>query len=121
MKPVLPGDVSAAARALLPVPPDARPALARRLIEAASAADAHCRQTGRAHARWGNGTLMAAAFGWPQGREVCFEDSDFLHCQITVMAALRERDQPEAQEIQRMAAGSRSSRLGAMQSPHSSQ
>ncbi len=121
MRPVLPGDVSAAARALLPVPPHARAAQARRLIDEASAADTHSRRTGRAHGRWGNGTLMAAAHGHPMGREVRFDDPDYLDCQLAILTALRDIHQPGAQEMQRRAVGSRSSRLTAMASPHSSQ
>lgn len=89
MRPVLPGDVSTAARALLLVPREARAAQARRLIDQASAADAHCRQTGRAHGRWGNGTLMAAAYSHPLGQEIRFDDPDYLDCQLHVLKALR--------------------------------
>ncbi|WP_437438244.1 DUF7742 family protein [Mameliella alba] len=121
VKPVLPGDVIAAARALLPVPPDMRSELARRLIDEACAADLHCQRTGRAHVRWGNGTLSAAAHGCEMGRETCFEDPDFLDCQVKMLDALRAFYQPEAQEIQRIAVGSSSRRLMAISSPQSSQ
>ncbi|MEY8839126.1 hypothetical protein AB9K41_08875, partial [Cribrihabitans sp. XS_ASV171] len=61
MLPVLHGDVSAAARALLPVPPDQRRRLCRRMIGEADCARAHVRRTKRAHPLFGNGSLMAAA------------------------------------------------------------
>ena len=121
MRPVLPVDVSAAARALLAVPAPVRAAWARRLIKEACAADAYCRQTGRAHGRWGNGTLMAAAHGHPIGNEVCFDDLDYLDCQVRVLTALRAYRQAEAQGKQRMTVGSSSRRRTAMSSPQSTQ
>lgn len=121
MKPVLPGDVSAAARMLLTVPPHVRMKRAERLIDEARAADAHCRRTGRAHPRWGNGTLMASAHGHPMGQEVCFDDPDYLDCQLAILHALRAFHQLEAQEMQRRAVGFSSNRLTAMSSPHASQ
>lgn len=121
MRPVLPGDVSAAARVLLPVPAEARYATARRLIDEACAADLYRRRHGRAHGRWGNGTLMASAHGHPKGREISFDDPDFLDCQLRVIEALIDHSEPEAQPIQRTAAGSNSRRFMAIASPHSSQ
>lgn len=121
MRPVLPGDVSAAARALLPVPRQARPDRARRLIDEACVADAHCRQTGRAHARWGNGTLMAAAYGHPMGHEISFDDPDYLDCQVRVLEALRAYSDAEAQEKEHLAVGPNSSCLPANSPPHPSQ
>lgn len=88
MRPVLPGDVSAAARALLPVSRARRADFARRLIEEAQAADLYCRTEGRAHPRWGNGTLMAAAHGHEMGCEGTFCDPDYLDCQMQVLGAL---------------------------------
>lgn len=121
MKPVLPGDVTAAARALLPLPPEARSGFAHRLIDEACAADLHCRRTGQAHRCWGNGTLLGAAHGHEMGREACFEDPEFLDCQVKMLESLRAFRQPEAQEIQRLAVGSSSRRLTAISSPQSSQ
>ncbi|SNT38816.1 hypothetical protein SAMN04488078_11292 [Antarctobacter heliothermus] len=120
MKPVLPGDVSAVARMLLTVPPHARPERADQLIDEARAADAHCRRTGRAHPRWGDGTLMAAAHGHPMGQEVCFDDPDYLDCQLAILHALRAFHQPETQDTQWRAVGPRSGHMTAMSSPHAS-
>jgi hypothetical protein len=88
MRPVLPGDITAAARILLPVPPGSRARMARRLIDEACAADAHCQAQGKAHRRWGNGTLLAAAHAHPMGREMTFDDVDYLSCQLCVIEAL---------------------------------
>lgn len=65
-------DLDACAGALMAVPPRARPALMAALIVQAQAADAHRAATGRAHPRWGNGTLAAVAMArprapWPMG------------------------------------------------------
>lgn len=120
MKPVLPGDVSAAARMLLTVPPHARTKGAERLIDEARAADVHCRRTGRAHPRWGNGTLMAAAHGHPMGQEVCFDDPDYLDCQLAILHALRACHQPEAQKRHQHAAAASANRLTAVSSMHAS-
>lgn len=92
MRPLLPGDISAAARALLPVPPEARAMLASRLIAEAEAADAYRQRHGRVHATWGDGTLMAAALARPTGRETGSED--YLDCQFIVIQALLSRDRP---------------------------
>lgn len=88
MRPVLPGDLSAAARALLPVPPAERRKLAARLLYEANAADCYRKRFGKAHARWGNGTLMAAAMMRPLGREPRLDDQDYLECQCVVFEAL---------------------------------
>ncbi|MGP6085589.1 DUF7742 family protein [Antarctobacter jejuensis] len=120
MRPLLPGDVCAAARVLLAVPAHARDELALRLLTEASAADRYCREHNKAHPRWGNGTLSAAAFAHDMGHEKGFGDRDFLDCQARVIRALLSRH-PEAQATQRIAVGSSSSRRGAMLSPQSSQ
>ncbi|WGW02523.1 DUF7742 family protein [Tropicibacter oceani] len=95
MRPVLPGDVSAAARALLAVPASARGGLARRLVLQADAADRYRRRLGKAHPFWGNGTLMAAALGRGAARdEPRLDDPDYAECFIAVLNALLDRRQP---------------------------
>lgn len=91
MRPVLPGDVSAAARALLAVTPGARAALAERMVTEADAADSYRRRFHRAHPDWGNGTLRAAALARPVRAEPRFDDSDHLDCQFLVIEALLAR------------------------------
>ncbi len=66
MRPLLPGDLDQAARAMLAVPEPRRGALARRLVAEARAADRYRRRCGLAHPRWGDGSLMAAAMRHPQ-------------------------------------------------------
>ncbi|MCT4555807.1 MAG: hypothetical protein N4A53_14055 [Pelagimonas sp.] len=90
MRPVLHGDVTAAARALLSVPASARAALARRLVAQAEAADAYRQERGRAHPFWGTGSLMSAALARRPAPERRMDDPDFADCFIAVLDALRE-------------------------------
>ena len=61
MRPVLPGDAFDAARALLGCPVPERAACLQRMLAEAAAADAYRKRLGRAHPRWGNGSLMGRA------------------------------------------------------------
>ncbi|MBS0124254.1 hypothetical protein [Thetidibacter halocola] len=89
MRPVLHGDVIAAARAILPLPPLAREAAARRLVAQAEAADRYRKRMGRVHRDWGNGTLMGAA--GPGVAAVRLGDPEMLDAMRAVIDALLER------------------------------
>ena len=91
MRPVLHGDVSTAARALLHVPAGRRSGLCRRLIAEAEIADRYRRLTGRLHPRFGNGSLMSAAFKYPLHREPNFDHRDYCCCVIQVLQRLNDR------------------------------
>lgn len=91
MRPLLHGDVSNAARALLAVPRSFRPVLCRRMIVEAEAADDHVRRTGRLHPLWGNGSLMAAARRRRLADEPGFDDADYCACFEMVLRALIDR------------------------------
>ena len=65
MRPILPGCLDRGVAALLAARPEARPALAGRIVAEARAADAWRRRMGRAHPLWGDGSLMAAALRHP--------------------------------------------------------
>ena len=122
MRPVLPGDLSAAARALLTVPSCARPSLAHSLLEQAEAADRYRRREGRAHPLWGNGSLQSAALARRVSPEPCLDDPEYLDCQIAVLEALRlGAPHPAAHSTQSRAVGSSASRPSAISSPQSSQ
>jgi hypothetical protein len=54
-------DLEAACAALLALPAEARTEGASALLAEAHAADRYARRFGRAHPRWGDGSLMAAA------------------------------------------------------------
>lgn len=88
MRPLLHGDVSSAARALLMIPPPARDAGCRRMIREAEQADRHVRRTGRVHPFWGNGSLMAAARRRVLADEPGFDDADYCRCFEMVLRAL---------------------------------
>lgn len=89
-RPVLHGDVIAAARALRAQPAARRGALCRRMLEEAGAAAAHVAATGRLHPRWGNGTLMAAARRRAMAPEPNFDDPEWCACFVTVLRALMQ-------------------------------
>lgn len=80
MRPILHGDVTAAARALLLVPETAREALCRRMIEEADFADRYAKRLGRPHRLWGNGTLMAAARARPLAEEPALGEERYCRC-----------------------------------------
>lgn len=88
MRPILHGDVSSAARALLAVPAASRPGLCTRLIREAEMADAHVRRTGRLHPLWGNGSLMSAARKRVLAAEPGFDDNAYCACFGQVLEAV---------------------------------
>ncbi|MCJ7873735.1 hypothetical protein Q4577_13335 [Marinovum sp. 2_MG-2023] len=90
MRPVLHGDVTAAARAMLMVPAEAREGLCRRMIEEADFADRYAKRLGRAHRDWGNGTLMAAARVRPLAAEPPLGEDAYCRCLETVFHLLLE-------------------------------
>lgn len=118
MRPVLICDVMRAACVLKAARAGARVALARRLIEEAKRADRHRRWSGSAHPLWGTGTLSGAAERHPRTAASTLDDKEFRSCLRLMLSAL---DQAEAQETQRVRAGSSSRRLSGMGSPQSSQ
>ena len=80
MRPVLHGDVTAAARALLMVPVAARETLCQRMIEEADFADRYAKRLGHPHRVWGNGTLMAAARARPLAEEPALGEESYCRC-----------------------------------------
>jgi hypothetical protein len=61
MRQILVGDIIAAARSLLDVPPSKRANTLSEILFQAHAADKITKRTGMPHKTWGNGSLMAAA------------------------------------------------------------
>lgn len=96
MLPVLPGDAEAAAAMLLALPPEARPRALARALARAEAADRHRRKTGRAHPRWGNGSLTDAVAGLPYRRARFWGEPEYAACFAQVFAALAAAGAPEA-------------------------
>lgn len=77
MRPILSGDLLIAARALLCVPAPKRAGRMRQWLDESHWADGYRKRLGRAHPRWGNGSLMSRAMaeplaptGWMQGGEI---------------------------------------------------
>ncbi|KPN61976.1 hypothetical protein SAMN04488527_11856 [Aliiroseovarius crassostreae] len=89
MRPVLPGDVAAAACALLALPAQDRPDAMLRMVARANMADRYRYVTGRAHPKWGNGSLAAVARKMPREQEPYQDDPDYCDCMLTIFAALR--------------------------------
>lgn len=77
---MLPGDISAAARALLAVAPEARGGVCRRIFSGAVEALVHEKLYGRPHPRWGDGSLSAAARRWQLADEPFWDDPAYLRC-----------------------------------------
>lgn len=89
MRTITHGDVTAAARAVRPLPPAARRRAVRSLLAKADAADRFRKRFGRAHPVWGNGSLMAAALGAEPGRgEPFLSEADYLEAVAAVIEAL---------------------------------
>lgn len=88
MRPVLHGDVMAAARVLLRLPCDKRQAVMQQMLERASFADLYYKRLGRGHAEWGNGSLMAVAFARDMAIETFLDDPDYCSCFVLVFEAL---------------------------------
>lgn len=89
MRPLLHGDLVAAARVLLASPPGRRESVMEALMAASEAADRYRKRLGRAHPRFGTGSLMAAAAAWPQAPEPMLDDADYLDCLACALSALR--------------------------------
>lgn len=89
MRTITHGDVTAAARAVRPLPPAARRRAVRSLLEKADAADRFRKRFGRAHPLWGNGSLMAVALAAAAGREEpVLSERDYLEAMAAVIEAL---------------------------------
>ena len=90
MRPLLPGELDVAARALLTVPMPERAAQIARIIERAQRAERYHRATGRFHPGDGNGSLASAARkrGVLPARTVC--DGAYLAALKCVLDALLE-------------------------------
>jgi hypothetical protein len=80
-------DLCTLARALLAVTPRRRPALARHILECADYAETYRRKLKRAHPRWGNGSVDAAARSFPLAPATGFGDLEFCACFGTALSA----------------------------------
>lgn len=96
MRPILPGDAVAAARALYARPPAARLGAMATMLARAEAADAYRKRFHRAHPAWGNGSLMALAQREDLPPEPPLDDPDYCRCLALVFATLADRRETRA-------------------------
>jgi hypothetical protein len=88
MRPVLQGDVIAAAQAVLRLPEAERAGALRCMMSRAAAADAYRKRLGRAHPLWGNGSLMAVARRGALPPAPALSDREFCRCLALVYETL---------------------------------
>lgn len=88
MRPVLQGDVIAAAQAVLRLPGGKRAGALRRMMDRAAAADSYRKRFGRAHPLWGNGSLMAVARRRALPPAPPLSDREFCRCLALVYETL---------------------------------
>ncbi|MGD9917900.1 MAG: hypothetical protein AB7U46_07760 [Paenirhodobacter sp.] len=88
MRAISHGDLILAARAVRGLPVARRPELLARMLEEAHVADRYRKRLGRAHPRWGNGSLMARAMAEPLAPEG-WPDAEALEALAQVIAAVR--------------------------------
>jgi len=88
MRPVLHGDVVAAARALYQVEAGVRADALEDLFQRAAWADDFRKRTGRVHPVWGDGSLMAVALGRDTPPEPLSSDSAYCDCLAMVFEGL---------------------------------
>lgn len=81
-------DAIAAARVLLRHPRERWPWVLHRMLTEAAMAHAWRRRTGRAHPRWGDGSLMAAALRRPSANEPPLSDPAWCRLMAYVYLAL---------------------------------
>lgn len=91
MRRLLHGDLTAVACALLSVSAGGRAALLSAILTHAEEADAHRQETGRAHPRWGDGSLMALALPLKRASEPFLDDPDYAACVIMVLEAVQRQ------------------------------
>lgn len=101
MRQVMLGDVVAAARSLLEVPPSERAAAISLMIDRAHIADKIMKRIGLPHKDWGNGSLMAAALPKPTTSEPFLDDLDYLEAMKLSFAALVSWKHRQANSIRR--------------------
>lgn len=91
MRPVLHGDVVAAARALLAVPEACCPAFVERMLNEAHWADAYRKRFGRSHRLFGDGTLQSSAVNYGLAPEPYLGTAEYCECMVLVFQGLLNR------------------------------
>jgi len=88
MRPVMHGDLVAAARVLFGMAEDRRAAAIAGMLRQAEWADAYRRKSGQVHPVWGDGSLMSVALNRRPGPEPALSDRGFCGCLAEVLDAL---------------------------------
>jgi hypothetical protein len=101
MRQVLLGDIVAAARAVLDLPPSEQAVAVSTMMDRAHIADKIMKRTGLPHRQWGNGSLMAAAGPRPQKPEPFLSDLDYLAALRLILQALATWKQNQRRSIRR--------------------
>ncbi len=83
-------DVSSAARALMTRAVADRVRVCLRMIRQAEVADAHRLATGKAHPKWGTGSLMEVARLHPMAAEPGFENPSYVAALRVVLTCLHQ-------------------------------
>ena len=91
MRPILPGDLDQAARALLPLASADWPQQADRLVQAADTADRYRKRMARVHPTCGDGSLMAAALRMATQAQPRWCDDTYCAALAAIIAALQRR------------------------------
>lgn len=122
MKPVHYNDVLATVAYAAGLAHDTRRPALRQLLSDADMADRFVEETGQAHPKLGDGTLLSAIPCDASKGDASFRTRHSLSVWIDVLTALRNRmGQPDAQLMQRVTVGSKARRLAGMSTPQSSQ
>jgi hypothetical protein len=93
MRPLLPGDMDYAVRALMAVPSPQRPALALQLIAEADTADRYRKRLHCVHPQFGNGSVMSAASGHRLAQLTDWCDTAYCQALATFLDAVLNRPQ----------------------------
>lgn len=88
MRQILLGDIVSVARVALARPRSDRDQAIVTLLDQAHIAHKVIKRTGRAHRRWGNGSLMAACANWPKVPEPFAGDPEYLEVLRRTLALL---------------------------------
>jgi hypothetical protein len=95
MRPILHGDVNAAARCLALLDARAQSSAIAEMLYRAHCADRFRKRTGLSHPAWGNGSLvMAAGTGWTEPRRAVTETEYLRALSVVALGILDWRRNP---------------------------
>ena len=83
-------DLRVVVRAMRAVRPSDRADLCDRILRRADLADRYSRRLGKAHPKWGNGTLLAVTNGLRLADEICLVDGEMLELMALLLSRLSD-------------------------------